>query len=154
MASSRKGFDAFIEKLRQRMGANKKEALLAAEIFLSCLEGTLVENIESDGFAIKLGKLCKLSIHHRPSGVRKIPVTKEIRLVGRRRKVRFSALGTLRRMERVEEETGDYQTLDPGKYIIGVDPAVPGSEHSVTMLCNSEGEVLVVEKLDSPINNT
>lgn len=117
MASSRLGFGLLVDRVSKTLGVSKKAASETIGKVLFCLEGTIADNIESDGFAIKLNKFGKLTIRHRPAGLRKIPLTGETKYTGRRRKVRFVTLGRLRKMEKVEGEPDSTYTvaMDPGE---------------------------------------
>jgi hypothetical protein len=65
------------------------------------LEATLLNNLETNGFALKLGSFGKFSVRHKAGILRRIPFTGKTILTKDRRKVRFISLGMLRRCERV-----------------------------------------------------
>ena len=65
------------------------------------LEATLLNNLGTDGFTLKLGSFGKFSVRHKPGILRKIPFTGATILTKDRRKVRFVSLGSLRQCERV-----------------------------------------------------
>ena len=81
--------------------ATKKEAEMIVETVVAALEATLLNNLESDGFTLKLGSFGKFSVRHKAGILRKIPLTGETILTKDRRKVAFVSLGSLRRQERV-----------------------------------------------------
>jgi nucleoid DNA-binding protein len=68
---------------------------------IGSLEATLLNNLEANGFTLKLGSFGKFSVRHRPGILRKISFTGETILTKDRRKVRFVSLGSLRHLEKV-----------------------------------------------------
>jgi nucleoid DNA-binding protein len=81
--------------------ATKKEAEMIVETVVAALEATLLNNLESDGFTLKLGSFAKLSVQHKAGFLRRIPLTGETVLTKDRRVVRFVSLGNLRKHEKV-----------------------------------------------------
>ena len=81
----------------------KKEAQHVVDAVIGSLEATLLNNLGTDGFALKLGSFGKFSVRHKAGILRKIPFTGETILTRDRRKVRFVSLGSLRRSEAVDE---------------------------------------------------
>ena len=79
----------------------KKEAEMIADTVIAALEATLLNNLDTDGFTLKLGSFGKFSVRHKPGILRKIPFTGETILTKDRRKVRFVSLGRLRQCEQV-----------------------------------------------------
>ena len=102
MASSRIGLELLVDKVGQVLDLKKKEAARLTGTVISCMEATLVENLGTDGFAMKLNKFGKLTVRHRPASLRKIPLTGETKLTSSKRKVKFVTLGKLRQLERVK----------------------------------------------------
>jgi nucleoid DNA-binding protein len=100
MASSRIGLEILIEKAAKAFGVRKKAARDIVGKFIDCLEETLLDNLETDGFSVKLNKFGKLTIRHRAASLRKIPLTGEIKMTSRKRKVKFLTLGKLREQEK------------------------------------------------------
>ncbi len=97
----RKGRDELLVRVQQVMGlATKKEADAVIDAVVFCLESTLLNNLNADGFTIKLGGFGKFSVRHRPGTLRKIPFTGEIKQTKARRKIKFVALGVLRQREK------------------------------------------------------
>jgi nucleoid DNA-binding protein len=80
----------------------KKEAEHVVDAVIGSLEATLLNNLEEDGFTLKLGSFGKFSVRHKPGILRKIPFTGETILTKDRRKVTFVSLGSLRQQERVD----------------------------------------------------
>jgi nucleoid DNA-binding protein len=101
MASSRIGLEMLIDRVAKAFKVKKKEARELVGKVIVCLEDTLLDNIETDGFSIKLNKFGKLTIRHRGASLRKIPLTGEIKMTSRKRKVKFVTLGRLREQEKV-----------------------------------------------------
>lgn len=94
------------EELAQRVQAalnlaTQKEASGLANVLITCLEDTLVEHLAEDGFCLKLNGFGKLFVHHRPAIRRKIGFSGENRDLPVRRKVKFTGLGKLRKLERI-----------------------------------------------------
>ena len=81
--------------------ATKKEADYIVNVVVDGLEATLLNNLGTDGFTLKLGSLGKFSVRHKPGILRKIPFTGETILTKDRRNVTFVSLGSLRQYERV-----------------------------------------------------
>jgi nucleoid DNA-binding protein len=80
----------------------KKEAGVVLDAVITALEATLLNNLHTDKFTLKLGGFGKFSVRHKTGILRKIPFTGETILTTNRRTVRFISLGTLRQRERVE----------------------------------------------------
>ncbi len=83
------------------MLSTKKEAEHIVNAVIESLEATLLNNLEKNGFTLKLGSFGKFSVRHKPGILRKIPFTGETILTKDRRKVGFVSLGSLRQCERV-----------------------------------------------------
>jgi len=79
----------------------KKQAEQIVDVVIESLEATLLNNLGTDRFTLKLGSLGKFSVRHKPGIIRKIPFTGETILTKDRRKVQFVSLGALRQHERV-----------------------------------------------------
>ena len=81
--------------------ATKKEAEHVIDAVIGSLETTLLNNLGTDGFTLKLNGFGKFSVRHKAGILRRIPFTGETILTKDRRKVRFISLGALRQRERV-----------------------------------------------------
>jgi nucleoid DNA-binding protein len=79
----------------------KKQAEQIVDVVIGCLEATLLNNLGTDGFTLKLNSFGKFSVRHKRGILRKIPFTGETILTKDRRKVRFVSLGALRQYESV-----------------------------------------------------
>jgi nucleoid DNA-binding protein len=84
--------------------ATKKEAEHVINGVIGGLEATLLNNLGTDGFTLKLGSFGKFSVRYKPSTLRKIPFTGETIQTKARRTVRFVSLGALRQAEPVLEK--------------------------------------------------
>lgn len=82
--------------------ATKKDAERVVNSVIQSLEATLLNNLETDGFTLKLNGLGKFSVCHRRGIQRRIGFSGQMIHTKMRRKIRFVSLGTLRRHEPVE----------------------------------------------------
>lgn len=79
--------------------ATKKEADEVVNVVIESLEATLLNNLTTNGFTLKLGSFGKFSVRHKPGILRRIPFTGQTILTKDRRKVTFVSLGALRLSE-------------------------------------------------------
>jgi nucleoid DNA-binding protein len=79
----------------------KKEAEMIVDTVVAALEVTLLNNLGTDGFTLKLGGFGKFSVRHRAGILRKIGFTGETIQTKMRRTIKFVRLGALRQRERV-----------------------------------------------------
>jgi nucleoid DNA-binding protein len=82
--------------------ATKKEADVVVDAVVTALETTLLNNLQTDGFTLKLGGFGKFSVRHKPGIRRKIGFSGETIQTKMRRKIMFLSLGMLRHHERVD----------------------------------------------------
>jgi nucleoid DNA-binding protein len=68
---------------------------------VAALEATLLNNLGTNGFVLKLGSFGKFSVRHKPGICRKIGFSGETIQTKALRKVKFVSLGKLRQRERV-----------------------------------------------------
>lgn len=80
----------------------KKHAQQIVDVVVDSLEATLLNNLGTNGFNLKLGSFGKFSVRHKAGILRRIPFTGETILTKDRRKVTFVSLGMLRRSEQVD----------------------------------------------------
>jgi nucleoid DNA-binding protein len=100
MRASLRGREELAARVQQTLALpTKKEAEKIVETVIAALEATMLNNLGTDGFTLKLGSFGKFSVRHKPGILRKIPFTGETILTKDRRKVRFISLGSLRRCE-------------------------------------------------------
>ena len=86
----------------------KKEAEYVVDAVIMGLETTLLNNLDTDGFTLKLNGFGKFSVRHRPGTLRKIGFTGETIQTKTMRKIRFISLGALRQGERVDLPKATY----------------------------------------------
>jgi nucleoid DNA-binding protein len=102
MRARLRGRDELVVRLQQALALpTKKEAEYIVDAVTGSLEATLLNNLDANGFTLKLGSFGKFSVRHKPGTLRKIPFTGKTILTKDRRKVRFVSLGSLRQYERV-----------------------------------------------------
>jgi nucleoid DNA-binding protein len=101
--SLRRGRDEWAGRVQPALTlSTKKEAEYIVNTVISCIEHTLLNNLGTDGFTMKLNSFGKFSVRHKPGILRKTPFTGETRLTKTRRKVRFISLGMVRQLEPVD----------------------------------------------------
>lgn len=102
MRASLRGRDELVARVQLALALlTKKEAEFIVDTVIGSLEATLLNNLETDGFYLKLGSFGKFSVRHKRGILRRIPFTGKTILTLDRRKVRFVSLGSLRQCERV-----------------------------------------------------
>ncbi len=102
MRASLRGREELAARVQQALVLpTKKEAEMVVDTVVGALEATLLSNLATDGFTLKLGSFGKFSVRHKPGILRKIPFTGETILTKDRRKVRVVSLGSLRQGEKV-----------------------------------------------------
>jgi nucleoid DNA-binding protein len=103
MRASLKGREELVTRVQQVLAlSTKKEAEVIVNTVVSSLECTLLHNLATDEFTLKLGSFGKFSVRHKPGILRKIPFTGETKQTKMRRKIRFVSLGTLRQREPID----------------------------------------------------
>jgi len=83
----------------------KKEAEIVIGAVVDALEHTLLNNLGTDGFSMKLGGFGKFKVRHTRPTRRRIGFSGETVTTKAKRKVRFVPLGMLRSSEDVREES-------------------------------------------------
>jgi nucleoid DNA-binding protein len=102
MRASVKGREELVVRVQQGLALpTKKEAEMVVDTVGAALEATLLNNLATDGFTLKLGSFGKFSVRHKAGILRKILFTGETILTKDRRTVRFVSLGALRQCEKV-----------------------------------------------------
>ena len=102
MRASLRGRQELAGLVRQALAlTTKKEADVVVDAVVAALEATLLNNLQTDGFTLKLGGFGKFSVRHKPGILRKIGFSGQIVQTKPLRKVRFVSLGSLRQRERV-----------------------------------------------------
>ena len=103
MRASLKGRDELAVRLQTVLCLpTKKEAEHVVNAVIASLETTLLNNLETNGFTLKLNGFGKFSVRHKPGILRRIPFTGKTIQTKMKRKITFIGLGTLRRHERVD----------------------------------------------------
>ena len=76
MRASLRGRDELAAKVQKVLALpTKKEAGHVVDAVIGSLETTLLSNLGTDGFALKLGSFGKFSVRHKLGTLRKIPFT-------------------------------------------------------------------------------
>jgi nucleoid DNA-binding protein len=102
MRASIRGRDELTVRVQTALSLpTKKEAEMVADAVIAALEATLLNNLGTDGFTLKLNGFGKFSVRHKAGILRRIPFTGETIQTKMRRKIRFISLGMLREQERV-----------------------------------------------------
>ena len=108
-----KGRDSLISILQEQLKTvpalggstlTKKDAEAILKVVVDAIEKTLLDNLNTDGFSLKLNKFAKLTVHHKQGILRKIPFNNQTTLTKDKRKVKFVILGKLREAEIVKTE--------------------------------------------------
>jgi nucleoid DNA-binding protein len=79
-----------------------KEAEHVVNAVIHSLETTLLNNLGTNGFTLKLNSVGKFSVRHKPGILRKIGFSGQTIQTRMRRTIRFVSLGQLRQRERLE----------------------------------------------------
>lgn len=79
----------------------KKEAEVAVGAVIDALEQTLLNNLSTEGFSLKLGGFGKFKVRHLKPTTRRVGFSGETVITKAKRKVKFVPLGTLRLSEKV-----------------------------------------------------
>jgi len=102
MRASIRGRDELAVRVQSALSLpTKKEAEHVVNTVIASLETTLLNNLGTDGFTLKLNGFGKFYVRHKLGILRRIPFTGETILTKDRRKVTFVSLGSLRRCEKV-----------------------------------------------------
>lgn len=103
MRASLRGRDELTVEVQRALSLpTKKEAAHVMDVVIASLEATLLNNLGTDGFTLKLNGFGKFYVHYRPGTRRKVGFTGQTIHTKMRRKVKFISLGMLRRCERVD----------------------------------------------------
>ena len=103
MRASVRGREELAARVQQALALpTMKEAEHVVSAVIASLETTLLNNLSTDGFTLKLNGFGKFSVRHKAGILRRIPFTGETIQTKALRKVKFISLGTLRRYERVD----------------------------------------------------
>ena len=99
----RAGREELATRVQKALGlTTKKEAEHVVTTVISAIEGTLLDNLVTAGFSLKLNSFAKLTVRHKPGIMRKLPFTGDTRMTKAKRKIKFVTLGELRKQEIAE----------------------------------------------------
>jgi nucleoid DNA-binding protein len=102
MRASLKGREELTGRVQQALALpTKKEAEHVVNTVIAGLENTLLNNLGTEGFTLKLGSMGKFFVRHKPGIRQKIGFSGETIQTKALRKVKFVSLGLLRQRERV-----------------------------------------------------
>ena len=102
MRASLRGREELAARVQQALALpTKKEAEMVVDTVVAALEATLLNNLETNGFMLKLGSFGKFSVRHKAGILRKIGFSGETIQTKALRKVKFVSLGSLHQRERV-----------------------------------------------------
>lgn len=103
MRTSLRGREELVTRVQTALSLpTKKEAEHVVNTVIASLETTLLNNLSTDGFTLKLNGFGKFFVRHRPGIRRKIGFSGEMIQTKALRKVKFVSLGSLRQRERVD----------------------------------------------------
>jgi nucleoid DNA-binding protein len=103
MRASLRGREELAARVQHALAIpTKKEAEMVVDTVVAALEATLLDNLGTDGFTLKLGSFGKFSVRHKPGIRRKIGFSGETIQTKALWKVKFVSLGSLRQRERVD----------------------------------------------------
>jgi nucleoid DNA-binding protein len=103
MQASLGGREELAARVQQALALpTKKEADMVVDTVVAALESTLLNNLCTDGFTLKLGSFGKFSVRHKAGIWRKIGFSGETIQTKALRKIKFVSLGPLRQRERVD----------------------------------------------------
>jgi len=101
MRASLSGRQELAVRVQQALALpTKKEAETVMDAVVTALEATLLNNLQTDGFTLKLGSFGKFSVRHKPGILRKVGFSGQTIQTKPLRKVKFISLGALRQQER------------------------------------------------------
>jgi nucleoid DNA-binding protein len=103
MRASIGGRDELSVRIQANLGLQtKKEAEHVVNAVVGALETTLLNNLGTNGFTLKLNGFGKFSVRHRPGTLRRVGFSGQTIQTKAVRKIRFVSLGRLRQRERVD----------------------------------------------------
>ena len=105
MRTSLRGREELAARVQRALSlGTKKEAERVVDTVVTALEATLLNHLDTDGFALKLGSFGKFSVRHKPGIYRKVGFSGQTIQTKALRKVKFIGLGNLRRQEGLIEQ--------------------------------------------------
>lgn len=101
MPASLRGRDEFTVNVQTVLGLpTKKQAEQIVDAVIESLEATLLSNLGTNGFTLKLNGFGKFSVRHRPGILRRVGFSGQTIQTKAVRKIKFISLGRLRQHER------------------------------------------------------
>ena len=79
--------------------SSNRQADNVVDVVLDSIVAEIKENIDSDGFTLKLPNFGKFKVRHTQGRMRKIPLTGKVQMTADKRKVKFIALSNFRELE-------------------------------------------------------
>jgi nucleoid DNA-binding protein len=103
MRASIRGREELTERVQAGLTlSTKKEAAHIVNAVIRSLETTLLNNLGTNGFTLKLNGFGKFSVIHKSGILKRVGFTGKTVQTKMKRKIRFISLGTLRQRERVD----------------------------------------------------
>lgn len=96
------GRDVVATLVRQTLNLNSdREADHVVCVVTDSIVTVIKENIDTNGFTLKLPSFGKFEVRHKTGKLRKIPLTGKVQMTADKRKVKFSVLSEFRQLERI-----------------------------------------------------
>jgi nucleoid DNA-binding protein len=96
------GRETVAARVREALNlSSDREADNIVNVVIDSIVAVMKENIEVDGFTLKLSSFGKFEVRHKQGKVRKIPLTRKIQMTADKRKVKFVRLSNFRELETV-----------------------------------------------------
>lgn len=97
---SQVGRDTIAARVRAALNlSSDREANNIVVAVLDAIMGEITENIDTNGFTLKLPSFGKFEVRHKQGKMRKIPLTGKTQMTVDKRKVKFIPLARLRELE-------------------------------------------------------
>lgn len=94
MRASVRGREELVARVQQALAlSTKKEAEMVVDTVVAALEATLLDNLDTDGFTLKLGSFGKFYVRHKPGIRRKIGFSGQTIQTKMRQTIKFVSLG-------------------------------------------------------------
>jgi nucleoid DNA-binding protein len=96
------GRDVVAKLVRETLGlSSDREANNVVNVVTGSIVTVIRENIDTNGFTLKLPGFGKFAVRHKTGKMRKIPLTGKVQMTADKRKVKFIPLTRLRELERI-----------------------------------------------------
>jgi nucleoid DNA-binding protein len=101
----RVGRDVVATLVRQALNlSSDREADNVVNVVTGSIVTVIRENIDTNGFVLKLPSFGKFEVRHKTGKLRKIPLTGKVQMTADKRKVKFTGLSEFRELERIPTE--------------------------------------------------